>query len=281
MRRQMKIVVLPVILLASILNGQTDWPEVGHNRTAQRFSPLDQTNVSNVRNLVPAWSFSMKKEDKPVESVPLVVNGVMYVSWPFCNVAALDPESGKVLWRYTATPCEFRGPYVSSMRSVAYWPGDIQRAPRIIFATEEGLLYALNAKTGVPAPEFGREGVVDLKTPEVMNGFPKMHYGMSSAPLVVDNLVITGSHLSDDTGVKGPSGDVRAWNVRSGKLVWTFHTVPHPGETGNETWLNDSWKRVTGVNVWSFFTADAERDILYMGLGSANNNNYGVDRPGA
>jgi glucose dehydrogenase len=155
------------------------------------------------------------------------------------------------------------------------------RAPRILFGTEEGELYALDAGTGAPVREFGADGIVDMKTPEVMKGYTRMHYGLTSAPLIFEDLVITGSHIDDETGRKGPAGDVRAWDVRTGKLVWTFHTVPRPGEKGHETWGGDSWQDVAGGNVWSFFTVDAKRKILYMPVGSVNNDHYGVDRPGA
>ena len=121
-----------------------------------------------------------------------------------------------------------------------------------MFGTEEGELISLNAKTGKPNPRFGNDGFVNLKTPEVMNGFPNMHYGISSGVAVYKHLVFTGVHNPDESGSKGPAGDVRAWDLRTGDLVWTFHTVPRPGEVGNETWLNDSWKNVTGANVWSF-----------------------------
>lgn len=150
-----------------------------------------------------------------------------------------------------------------------------------MFGTEEGELYSLNAKTGQPNPGFGNEGIVNLKTPEVMKEFPNMHLGITSAPFVYKNLVFTGSHNPDAPGSKGPAGDVRAWDLRTGKLVWTFHTVARPGEVGNETWLGDSWKNVSGANVWSFFTVDEKRGILYMPLGSATNDFYGTDRPGA
>ena len=99
--------------------------------------------------------------------------------------------------------------------------------------------------------------------------------------MVYEDLVITGSHIDDETGRKGPAGDVRAWDIRTGKLVWTFHTVPRPGEKGHETWGGDSWKDVAGANVWSFFTVDAQRGILYMPVGSANNDHYGADRSGS
>ena len=107
-----------------------------------------------------------------------------------------------------------------------------------------------------------------------------MHHGISSGVAIYKHLVFTGVHNPDESGSKGPAGDVRAWNLRTGDLVWTFHAVPRPGEVGNDTWLNDSWENVTGANAWSFFTVDDERGILYMPLGSAQNDSYGVDRPG-
>lgn len=277
--------ILWVMVVASLvlptLHAQNDWPTYGHDPGGQRFSPLKQINSKNVSRLVPAWSYQMKKEGQPFrasQSLPLVVNGVLYLSWPYNHVAALEPETGKVLWEYTA-PGDFRG-NLGSMRSLAYWPGDAQTSPQILFGTEDGELYSLNAKTGQPNPAFGNEGVVNLKTPEVMNGFPTLHYGITSAPFVYKNRVFTGSHIVDETGSKGPAGDVRAWDARTGKLVWTFHTVPRPGEVGNETWPGDTWKNVSGANVWSFFSVDVNRGILYMPLGSVNNDYYGMDRPG-
>jgi quinoprotein glucose dehydrogenase len=270
------------LLLRFLAQGQPDWPGYGRDKGAQRYSPLKQINVSNVSTLIPAWTFSMKEEGQPFrpsQSIPIVVNGVMYLSYPFNRVAALRPETGSVIWEFTA-----RSGYsgkLGSMRSLEYWPGDRNSPPEILFATEEGELYALNAKTGRPVPGFGNEGVVNLKTPAVMNGFPNLHLGVSSAPFVYKNLVITGSHIVDETGSKGPAGDVRARDIHTGKLVWTFHSVPRPGETGHETWQGDQWKAQSGVNVWTFFTADIERGILYMPFGSANNDYYGTDRKGA
>ena len=270
-----------LFLFAASLYSQTGWPGFGNDKGAQRYSPLTQINTSNVATLVPAWTFSMQKEGlpfRPSQSIPIVVNGVMYLSFPFNRVVALMPETGAVIWEYAARS-GFSGK-LGSMRSLEYWPGDKTSAAEIFFATEEGELIALDAKTGKLVRGFGNEGVVNLKTPEVMNGFPTLHMGVSSAPFIYKDLVITGSHIVDETGSKGPAGDVRAWDVHTGRLVWTFHSVPRPGETGHETWRGDQWKNQSGVNVWTFFTADVERGILYMPFGSANNDYYGVDRQG-
>ena len=287
MRIQWLVLVASIALPA--LYAQNDWPAWGRDAGNQRHSPLKQINAGNVSKLVPAWQYSMKKEGQPFrpsQSTPLMVGGVLYLSFPFYRVVALEPETGKVLWEHTAkgdydSPehrTHFNG--LGSMRGLAYWGGDKQTSPQIVFGTEEGELISLNAKTGKPNPGFGNEGVVNLKTPEVMNGFPNMHYGISSGVAVYKHLVFTGTHNPDEVGSKGPAGDVRAWDLRTGKLVWTFRTVPRPGEVGNETWQGDSWKNVSGVNVWSFFTVDDKRGILYMPLGSAINDFYGMDRPG-
>lgn len=271
------------------VHAQNDWPAWGRDGGNQRHSPLTQINADNVASLVPAWRFEMTKagvQSRPSQSTPLMVDGILYLSFPFYRVVALEPETGNVIWDYTA-PGEWNSPEHQlhwnaggSMRGLSYWEGDTVTAPQIVFGTEEGELFSLNAQTGIPNARFGNDGYVDLKTPDVMNGFPNMHYGISSGVAIYKHLVFTGVHNADETGSKGPAGDVRAWDLRTGDLVWTFHTVPHPGEFGNETWLNDSWQNVSGANTWSFFTIDDERGILYMPLGSAHNDFYGTDRPG-
>ena len=283
MRMRLCTTAMVAAVAAASISAQNDWPTPGRDAGNQRYSPLTQINTSNVSKLIPAWTFQLRKEGalfRASESIPLLADGILYISWPRFHLAALEPETGKMLWEFTA-PGSYSGNGLADMRSMAYWPGHDSSPPEILFGTEEGELYALNAKTGKPIPGFGNEGVVNLKTPEVMNGFPNMHLGITSAPFVFRDLVITGGHIVDETGSKGPAGDVRAWDVHTGKLVWTFHTVPRPGEFGHESWQGDDWKNVSGVNVWTFFGADEKLGILYMPLGSANNDYYGVDRPGA
>ncbi len=281
MRASLALAVVSLVLPA--LYAQNDWPSFGHDPGGQRYSPLKQITAANVTKLAPAWSYQMMKNEGQArlsQSIPLMVNGVLYVGYPQNRVAALEPETGKVLWEFAGKLIDPVRITLGSMRGLAYWPGDKQTPPQIVFGTQDGELYSVNAKTGKPNPGFGNEGVVNLRTPEIMNGFPNIHYGLNSAPFVYKNLVFTGAHVVDNTGSKGPAGDVRAWDLRTGKLVWTFHTVPRPGEMGHETWLGDSWKNVASANVWTFFSVDAERGILYMPLGSVNNDYYGFDRPG-
>lgn len=208
------------------------------------------------------------------EVTPIIVGGLMYVSTPYSRVVALEPTSGKEVWSYT-TP---QGSGFPSLRGVEYWPGDAGHGAEIIFGTREGLLIALDAKTGKAVASFGKDGVVDMRTPEVMNGFTR-GMGVTSPPIVYKNLVITGSAVPESPS-QGPAGDVRAWDVVTGKLVWTFHGTPRPGEVGHETWHGDDWVKRTGDNVWGFMTVDAARGIVYMPFGTAAYDRFGADRPG-
>ncbi len=208
------------------------------------------------------------------EVTPIVAGGLMYVTTPYSRVVALEPATGKEVWAYN-TPA---GSGVPSLRGVEYWPGDAGHAPEIIFGTREGLLIALDAKSGKAVSTFGKDGVVDMRTPEVMNGFTR-GMGMTSPPIIYKNLAITGSAVPESPST-GPAGDVRAWDVVTGKLVWTFHSTPRPGEVGHETWRGDDWVKRTGDNVWGFMTVDAARGIVYMPFGTAAYDRFGGDRPG-
>ena len=273
-----------------------EWPTYGHDPGGMRFSPLTQITPVNVSELQVAWVYHMKPATPPVpagppaagaaapgrgrggsglatgQTTPLVVNGMMYVSTPYSRVAALDPTTGKELWVFQLPSS---GP---STRGVEYWPGDAQTPPQIVFGSGAGNLYSLDAKTGRLNDAFGDKGVVNLNTPEILQGLPG-NDGLSSPPIVYRNLIITGGRTSESPGI-GPAGDVRAWDVHTGKLVWTFHSIPRAGEKYNDTWAADSWKQRTGVNVWGFMTVDVARGIVYMPFGAPSVDQYGGDRAG-
>ena len=212
------------------------------------------------------------------EATPLVVDGLMYLSTPYRHVVALEPETGKEVWSY-----EVPGTAQPSLRGVEYWPGAGQTGPRIFFGTRDGRLIGLDAHTGKPAEGFGQGGIVELKTPDVMSSpasdSPMAQYGLTSPPLVFRNLVITGSAVQEFPE-HGPSGDVRAWDARTGRLVWTFHTVPRPGELGHDTWKGDSWHNRSGTNVWGLMTADVERGMVYLPVAAPTWDRFGGDRVG-
>ena len=260
-----------------------DWVSYGHDAGGGRFSPLTQITPDNVSQLQLAWTYHMNpvpdaKAGSRIPTsttTPLVASGMLYLGTPYGRVVALDSTSGKQLWAYQL-PGNDQPPF----RGLGYWPGDGKLKPRIIFGSAQGRLIALDAKTGAPAKGFGVDGVVDTKTPEIMNGLPNAYYGYSSPPDIYKNLAIIGSRVQEAPS-KGASGDVRAWDVLTGKLVWTFHSIPRPGEKFHDTWEDDGWKQRSGVNVWNMLTIDAKRGIAYLPFGAPTFDRYGGDHKGA
>ena len=291
-----RLLVLSGAVLLSA-GAQTDWPVYGHEPGAMRYSPLKQINTRNVSQLKLAWTCdtqapvtqapapgpggrpgqrqgaaARRPRARRSSSIPLVVGGVMYLSTAYNRVLALEPETGKKIWEYESR-------HTPGMRGIAYWPGDGQLPPQIVFGTNDGLLTSLNAKTGKPVPGFGAEGTVNLRA-GVADKFPDAFYGLSSPPAIYRNLAITGSHVQESPSL-GPSGDVRAWDMRSGKLVWTFHTIPRPGEPNHETWSGDQWADRSGANSWGFLTVDVERGTVFVPVGTPTTDFYGPDRKGS
>ncbi|HEY7187916.1 MAG TPA: PQQ-binding-like beta-propeller repeat protein, partial [Vicinamibacterales bacterium] len=281
------------IVIAQQRNPEADWPTYNRDLAGTRYSPLTQINSTNVSTLVEAWSYRLRPEpgtsvaavDKPASSfeifqevTPIVVNGVMYLP-SGDRVVALDAATGKEIWRY-----ELPGG-LASFRGVAYWPGDPSislgasgRLPARIFFTSLKKLMAVRADTGALDRTFGDDGQIDLEI------------AYSGVPAIYKNVVLMGSnffgpgerhiglHLERAMGEKG---DVHAYDARSGKKAWDFHTIPLPGEVGHDTWSGDSWKGRTGNNVWSFtLTVDEQRGLVYMPVSGPGMNYYGGDRPG-
>ncbi|HLH17578.1 MAG TPA: PQQ-binding-like beta-propeller repeat protein [Bryobacteraceae bacterium] len=259
---------LPALLLiAACAFAQPDWPSFGNDPGAMRYSTLRQIRVDNVARLRPAWTFRTGKPGS--EAIPIVVGGVMYATAPD-GVYALVPETGELLWKFPAAPVALRG--------LAYWKGT-GGLPSRIFVGNGPYLLALDALTGKPAPGFGNEGRVDLKK-DMLGDLPDGRYALQSPPAIFGGVVITGSSNGEGSPTAGAYGDVRGWDARTGKLLWTFHTVPRPGEPGAETWPAGAWKNRSGTNVWGFFTVDAQRGIVYLPLGSPTSDFYGADRLG-
>ena len=207
------------------------------------------------------------------ESVPLVIGGTMYLATPYGRVVALDAASGTEKWTFLL-PANNQ----PSTRGIEYWPGDGTTPPSLIFGTRDGKLMSIRASDGQPNTRFGVNGVLDLKTPEVMVTGMARNYSLPSPPIIWKNVVITGAAVGE--GIGGAIGDVRGWDAASGKLLWTFHSVPRKGEPGYDTWANDSGHNRSGVNVWGLMTVDAARGIVYLPFGAPANDRVGVDRPG-
>src|SRR3984957_12938797 len=240
-----------------------DWPMYNRDLGGTRFSPLQQIDASNVATLKQAWTYNLGSasgNQAGSEFTPIVVKGVLYLA-AFHYVTALDPETGKEIWRHELTEG------APSKRGVAYWPGDTGNPPRLIF-TSGSKMIALNANNGKIDPGFGNEGTVELTVP------------YNSAPVVYRNLLIVGAN-TPEAPATGPAGDTRAYDARTGKKLWDFHSVRRPGEPGYETWQPDSAKNRSGVNNWGFsLTVDQERGIVYTVFGGPNTNFWGGDRKG-
>jgi quinoprotein glucose dehydrogenase len=284
------LVFSSLLLPAGALQDSTGaWPAINFDPGATRYAPLTQITAANVNHLKVAWVYHMKPAPaagsaantvlRPSEDQPLVIGDTMYVVTPYSRVVALDASTGKEKWVFVIP-----GADQASSRGAAYWPGDATTGPALIFGTTHGFLYSISAATGKVNPSFGSNGAIPLRTPEVMNTGTDKLYILPSPPVLYKNLVITGAGPGEGpgglNGGVGPSGDTRAWDIHTGKLVWTFHSVPRPGETGHDTWAGDSWKARSGVNVWGYMTVDQERGIVYMPFGAPNNDRVGIDRPG-
>jgi quinoprotein glucose dehydrogenase len=207
------------------------------------------------------------------EVTPLVIHGVMYIGTPYGRVTALDPTSGKEIWSYKLASGE------PATRGVEYFAGDKQTPPLIVVGTSDGKLLTLDPKTGELNTAFGVNGIVDLNTPEITHNLEDASDGVSSPPIMYENLIILGGKTTENGG-PGPAGDVRAFDIHTGKLAWTFHAIPQKGEPNYGGWVGDSAKYRSGVNVWGLITVDAKRGIAYLPFGAPSGDAFGGDRPG-
>jgi glucose dehydrogenase len=267
-------------LFAPVAYCQTDWPAYGYDQSGQRYSPLKQIDTANVSKLRKAWQYGVTSDaanaatqgPPGTEAVPIMIDGMLYTPTVNHAIVALEPESGEEIWKFDLSKAN------ATLRGLTYWPGDKDNPPAILAGTSEGRLIALNAKTGKLVPGFGKEGVVDLRA-GVTEKFPTAPYHMSSPGVIYNNLIITGAQGKEDDP-DGPAMDVRAWDLRTGKLVWTFHTIPHPGEAGYETWPKDNWMAAGSPANWGAATVDAQRGLIFLPIGQPAAQYYGGARHG-
>lgn len=273
------MVVIRYLFLLIVLAGcqietsNHDWTVYSSDLSGSKYSGLTQIDTVNVKRLSLAWTYSCSDQTlrSTIECNPIVIQGKMYLTSPSLQLIALDAVTGRELWKFDD---QINAGGVN--RGVTYWKEHDRE--RILFVKGSNL-YSLNALTGQPDSAFGRNGIVDLR-----NGLGRNvdHTWVTAATpgIIFEDRYILGSTLGEGPGPAAP-GYIRAYNVRTGQLEWTFHTIPHPGEEGYDTWPPEAWTWAGGANVWGGFTLDEDRGIVYGGTGSSTYDHYGGNRHGA
>ena len=276
----------------STKNGE--WPYYTADAKGSKYSPLDQVNAANFNKLEVAWRFKTDslgpRPEYKLEGTPLMVKGVIYATaGTRRSVVALDAKTGELLWAQSIREGQRAAiaPRQLSGRGLSYWT-DGKGDDRVIFVTTGYRLMELNAKTGAPISGFGTAGLVDLKIGAV-TGFNKQidletgEIGVHATPTVVKDVVIVGSSFKEGTQPvthNNTKGLVRAFDVKTGKKLWQFNTIPRPGEFGNDTWLNDSAETNGNTGVWTQITVDEELGLVYLPVEDPTSDQYGGHRPG-
>ena len=263
----------PVEASDKVAKPYTTWSDYEGSADSAQYSALTQINKSNVAQLQQVWFYPGGNNGFRYGFNPLVVDGVMYVLGKDNDLVALDALTGKPIWVH-----DNNKPRNITNRGINYWESKDRTDRRLFYATNN-ILHAVDARTGKLVDSFGDHGNVDLR--EGLGRDPKtIRQIQSSNPgRVFENLLILGSATGEE--YNSPPGDIRAFDVLTGKMVWIFHTVPHPGELGYDTWPKDAWKYVGGTNDWGGMTIDEKRGIAYFPLGSPTYDFYGADRTGA
>jgi quinoprotein glucose dehydrogenase len=275
----------------STANGE--WPHYTADLAGTRYSPLNQINADNFNKLEVAWRFKTDnlgtRPEYKLEGTPLMVKGMIYTTaGTRRSVIALRAESGELVWVHA----EFEGeraihsPRQLSGRGLSYWTDG--REERIIYVTTGYRLIALDARTGNRIPSFGKDGMVDLKVGVVQGKDQQIDLvtgdaGLHSTPIVVGDIVIVGMAMKEGMTVRthnNAKGQVRAFDVRTGKQLWAFHPIPRPGEFGNDTWLDNSWAVNGNTGVWTQITVDEELGLVYLPVETPSSDFYGGHRPG-
>jgi quinoprotein glucose dehydrogenase len=294
----------PVVLRAQDIPGASpesavalargEWPAYAGTYAAARYSPLTQIDRTNAKNLHVAWRW--KSPDRTVmdahpaidrtglnETTPLMIGGTLYTSTSLSQVAAIDAATGQTKWVFDpkiyenglGTPANFGWVH----RGVAYWRKDGDE--RLVILTAFAQMIELDAKTGKPIPTFGAEGRIDLAE-GLRRAVDRDYYTMTSPPVIVRGVIVVGSSIMDWWRHRPSApGDVRGFDVNTGRLLWTFHTVPQMGDPNVETWQVESWRETGNANVWAPMSADEELGYVYLPVSTPTNDFYGADRPGA
>jgi quinoprotein glucose dehydrogenase len=294
MKRARSFAILALSLAPSVVLAQ-EWPTHDGDLGASKYSRLARVDRTNASRLTLAWTW--ETNEKPIPSsrttfpgrplapgkfqgTPVLLGDTLYITTSFTRVAALDAETGAEKWSFDPRAYDW-GPLPRGCgfchRGVAVWTDGKEVR---VFINTRWRLIALDGLTGEPVAGFGQRGEVDMTEGLIWEVNP-LHYTHTSPPLVFGNLVISGSGMPDNRVYhRNPPGDVQAFDVRTGERVWSFHTVPQEGEFGNDTWEDGSWSYTGSTNVWGPFSIDAERGLVYLPIGTPNNDFYGGHRKG-
>ena len=277
----------PVSPTSGTANGE--WRTYGGDLASTRYSPLDQVNGDNFSKLEVAWRFKTDalgpRPEFQFQATPLMVGGRLFFTAGTRRAAvSVDAATGEMLWMHSINegPRGEAAPRQLSGRGLSYWTDG--KEERIIYVTPGYQMVALNAKTGDPVPAFGKNGIVDLKLEmDQQMDLVKGEVGLHAAPVIAKDVVIIGAAHLAGTAPRSKSnekGYIRGYDVRTGKRLWIFHTIPRPGEFGNDTWLNDSWSYTGNAGVWAQMSVDEELDTVYMPVELPTGDYYGGHRPG-
>ena len=265
-----------------------EWRFYGGDAGSTRYAPLDQINGDNVQSLEIAWRWTAANYGPGPEynyrTTPLMVGGVLYATAGYRRtVVAIDAGTGETLWTYRMDEGDRSAPRRNSGRGVSYWESP-DTGPRIFVVTPGFHLIALDAASGIPVADFGDGGVIDLRLGLGRElDLVRAPIGSSSPPIVVDGVVVVGSALPSGSAPPSPEmppGHVRGFDAVTGELRWTFHTIPQPGEYGNDSWENDSWKYTGNAAVWTALSADPALGYVYLPVELGTGDYYGGHRPG-
>lgn len=291
-------IALTVAPNLNLLAQDYEWPHYANDQGSSKYADLDQINRETVQDLQVAWTWasvdnaqiSVRPQFVPAgfKSTPVQKDGVLYTSTSLGNIAAINAETGEQLWTFDTGTWEHGRPANMGFnhRGVSYWEKNGEK--RILMGTNNAYLWSLNAETGQPDVNFGSEGKVDL-TIGLGREIERSRYSVTAAPTIINDTIIIGGAVQDSPmlGFEVPArqsdlppGHIRGFNVTTGQISWIFHSIPQEGETGNETWEDDSWRVTGAANVWALMSADPELGYVYLPFGTPSNDYYGGHRLG-